>query len=826
MLMSVSGFNRPVEMATTFQLLARLAKHVKPLIEDVSYVTARPIIKRRAGSVNYDWFGALPEGQKYWKFNKPDSNWGTTLHEPFRSALFFYKSLLGEEASKLLSTIIEPILASEYLDDDVIEYLKDWNAHIKTTKGFKRYAFAVVDLQTLYGYAPKMDAKAKYERLLEEVEAWVTTKGKPIVSEDAQAIYDELLYRIMRDEYLLRTRDKDRPTFTKEYVMANRWIWGAEGSGTNFKGSKEKLHDVPHDMRNKWLDVLFLSDKEVETLLMKKIAPSAKAFLKPDEVVKQRGLVNADLPLHIKMSVLEAYTSSVLDLGDYTDVYGPSSTWYTELAHMNVMGNDPDKRLATSDESDFDKTKQKTTIDTYMRCMIDVVEVTSRNAEEKVFMLGIIENIRHDIFPEYVIVAMNKLVTHVKYEMGVLSGWRNTAVIDTHLNRGKKMIVKALCPLLASGNLIKNVSKGDDAADVVTDKSVVDLDFALTKLMGYKMNAQKVSFGTIFEFLRMMASPEDVNRLNGYPVRAVKGIIYRRPGGMEGQDRLSKAHEVTDNWCLLLRRLRGLDSLGDIKYNLMMIADIAGATHWHSEDVKHLLNTPQALGGLRIDGEVFGKTNTMMAPILINREISSRKGIKETIERIKSINPWVTNELVDLLFPPRIISTKYKLQVLQDAKLYYKVRPVSLMTNQTSLALRPTETYSYGKDINFRVQMYKELRTSKDILRDTKSFFDMTVHPLMEYVYKAVSRQVYIHWVLQTLPSVHNKSNRFDYSKYPFVGYLDGYLMRMALQFSDYRNPVHPKSSHTSLHNVKHMAAAISASVAPAVLRQTYTFCT
>jgi len=379
-------------------------------------------------------------------------------------------------------------MQKQVADSDIIKYLSEWTTYIKQ-KTPSPQAMAAADLQTMFGYSPRFsNEKEKFEFLLNETKDWVSDAAPYDSAFNYWYVHNAP--KMLLDQLRLRRKVRTNiQPITLDFVKANPWIWGAPGSANNMPDDwlKKKL---PSELRTKWMATLLLTPDQVESYIVGNQPNIPQSFIKPDETVKQRAIIATGMPIHIQMSIIQLWLEANLDVTDVSDVFGPAPDYYERILHAVQEAVAHKWLCVPADESKYDRTKRPDIILAIVDVFASLIRTLALPAE-KAFLLSVLAKIKNSILPQYILVKVGPMSAKVKYEKGILSGYKWTALLDTFQSWCKQLADKFLSNLLAIGDIKRMFLKGDDVFNTVTNASVAALQVRTAKLLGYEMNPQK-----------------------------------------------------------------------------------------------------------------------------------------------------------------------------------------------------------------------------------------------------------------------------------------------------------------------------------------------
>ena len=181
----------------------------------------------------------------------------------------------------------------------------------------------------------------------------------------------------------------------------------------------------------------------------------------------------------------------------------------------------------------------------------------------------------------------------MRWQKGLLSGWRLTALYGTLLNAAETL--EAL-DRESQGERWTAVFQGDDVRLVTSYVDTAVRVAGRMNALGDDINLSK-SFlsNTRDEFLRKVWRH---NVVSGYPARAINSLLWRNPIVREAPQGMLRFEDLSEGWSVLHGRLESWNLLDSAALLRLWVSDVSGANNIGPGEVLDLMRTPRALGGL------------------------------------------------------------------------------------------------------------------------------------------------------------------------------------------------------------------------------------
>jgi hypothetical protein len=417
--------------------------------------------------------------------------------------------------------------------------------------------------------------------------------------------------------------------------------------------------------RTKWNAALAIPPEEILQVLER--PPGAYEQVDVDVLKRETGKVR-----HVVAGDLWNYLiQASLQWVDDALKGHPSSTLFMSSRQQNTMweqlardAGDPRMIKVPLDQSHFDWQQSKRMLATFLDAMRDWI---SRSASERLRgpLLSALKRARAGIVgPGRVLYRDGDGGVHsIRITKGVASGWRWTALIDTVLNYGIfRAMQMALERLRWHSSVVGLIAQGDDDEVRVTSWGGAVCLSVMYKMANFEVNPKKTFFSNDRdEFLRQVITSSDVS---GYPARAVTARLWRNPVSDEQPKGLLRLREVVAGYGTLIGR--GVDRELALRE---CVIDAAAGNDITQEQVRRLLTTPAALGGLgalQWRGEDLlaveeGRVEPRFTPLVKDRQLKwamsrlSRLGIAIPVGTLKAA---LTANLIGAGLPVKIVYGK------------------------------------------------------------------------------------------------------------------------------------------------------------------------
>jgi hypothetical protein len=379
-----------------------------------------------------------------------------------------------------------------------------------------------------------------------------------------------------------------RVGYSFEDYISFRDAWAVGGSSVQGTAKYVGGSDTRRGIRvkDKWYALSHLEDREIVERCLSEEETIVKPFVKIDEPAACRTVQSYDTFSIIRCSFLDEALGNRNHGGSWTTL-GAGLQEKAEL-RKSIKGT-IGTRVCT-DQSSFDTHQSKSWVVFALRVLFD--RIIAVNPHMKVVAEAEFRSLSN-VYLEYE-------GSRLRWENGVLSGYKFTADIDTILNRAESR-----CAFEALGCKIKfERYHGDDALvilDGTFDKERLVKEYSK---MGLDLHPQKTWVGKQWtEYLHEIYAG---NRVCGFPARAFRAIAWQKPitgsGEVFGAAKFNALVSV-----LRMGARRGLDVV-DMLRRVVKIK----CPSFNEESFQGWLSTPVVLGGagFRSTGRVALKVET------------------------------------------------------------------------------------------------------------------------------------------------------------------------------------------------------------------------
>jgi hypothetical protein len=465
------------------------------------------------------------------------------------------------------------------------KFLEQWTMVMKSmSEVFKKFGEVLVDLswweyfinwELWQDFMPAVEPKV----FKEEVVSWIQ---KNIRHQLPDGSWDERFRLGVRKFLHISIKSTRRSLIGFSDWISDVTNWGRSGS-TKYP-AKVKTTGGVKAMKNKWATAWGYDS----TVLYKdamKLRPDELKVVQKRERGKVRGVIASGDSQYLRMSYVSYWLEDILRDHPQTTLFMSKRQRVSMWQRMCRFGHSV--RIPI-DQSHFDW--QPT------RVMINIVlsEIMTLILEEAGPWVELLVPVMRDI-----IYTMNRMTYvdtgagFVRYEKGILSGWRWTSLLDTVINAGE---FNALWNWISSqygieGDPYSINFQGDDVWTVLESYNQAILLAESYKLTSFEVNPFKffVSYRRD-EYLRQVARSGIVK---GIPARMLPSLFYRTPLGIPPPKGVIRLRETFDNWMKLFGRAK-VNISAFVSY---MIRDLSGDIGVNKELVNRWLGTPSCLGG-------------------------------------------------------------------------------------------------------------------------------------------------------------------------------------------------------------------------------------
>lgn len=571
-------------MYDTAYTMPELLELISPMVDDVyaeigsdidneEYIDLRSIISKdeliRMHEKEWNDEDAIEEeeeiNRKKYRYKKQDARFKNQGIEYGRAITLYIELMPKTVAEKLRYWCT---LKGKISRNNLMQYYKQLTVVSKKNgEKFDKDWKYFVNLELLGGY----QKGKKIEEFEEDVRIWVQEKHvhKIITEEIYNMFFQETLEQVVEVNEIREFKSID------EFIQRARWaVNGASNVVAGYyeyDGKKKKM------VKNKRLNMLFTKDEILKDYIVNNHKARSKALMKL-EPGKVRAIVNADFTIYMKMSYLNEIIEKSLretEMGRNTTLFMSNMQYIKrQLENINDIRRG-DKWFMPLDQAEFDHQP------TFEMIKMTILEITRKikNFEVQEIVKKLIEDMSNDT------IDVGK--KEVKYEKGILSGWKWTALLDTVINTVElKMAEK-----FSGSKISRYITQGDDD-DVVIEKENDCIKIAMFyKLTNLQLNAKKFWIEKKRdEYLRKILNDSGVT---GYPARVLPSILYVRPmNGGNLRNHEYKPNEIMGNWSKMYGRGGEKKSCYHHCYK-----DVSGLLNISIRKAKSIVHTPKSFGG-------------------------------------------------------------------------------------------------------------------------------------------------------------------------------------------------------------------------------------
>jgi hypothetical protein len=404
----------------------------------------------------------------------------------------------------------------------------------------------------------------------EEVRHWVSHKPKPKFFEDD---YKKAVREII-DE-LSQQRDV-------EYISPKDWVetrenWMTPGS-IDLKLGEYEGRKIP---KTKTAAAYFLTDRQLRDLLYKE-GPGLNKAVPKRELSKVRAIIAGDFPTYLKMGYLSHWIEEDMRGSDLMTLTMNSD----QLMNMWYELSKTLPQLAMPlDQSNFDQNLSAWMV------IETILALKEYYAVRFPFLSKWFDKLLYSIKHALIKLPDGELL---KWEGGVLSGWRWTSLITSIINLAQVRSASNRWQSLGNTDpILRVVAQGDDDEIRLNSRTFVDFMLNYYNISGFEANPSKIFVDTERDdFLRRIIKE---NSVIGPPARAVNSIIWANPSNRTFERGLDRINMTINSWATLYSR--GADSQNTIQ---MMKLDLRRMTKLTAAEINNLLHTPKSVGGMGV----------------------------------------------------------------------------------------------------------------------------------------------------------------------------------------------------------------------------------
>lgn len=491
----------------------------------------------------------------------------------FGPAIHLYRQLIPAEVRSELDGVLSQLPISG--EDQLRENLKSLGSWYKalgndSSKNWRYF----VNLETLGGYHHGND-----QGWSEEIRDWVGGTS-PVTTDPVWR--EDFVTGVRQFVALEFSGSSRRRDLTFKEFLADPELWATSGA-THLRKKVQltrrgRVRTVPY---SKWVTALASSVEDLYKYASRAEFQFNKA-IKKRETGKVRAVVGGDDALYLKMAYF-SHRFEGLATGSLTSLF-MTPLQLSEYWRGDVERVARGEVFCPVDQSQFDHVPDKEMIAAAIESLRTLC-VKSRE-DERLF-----EAIKYAVSGGVVQVRGDgpSSTEEIRYEKGIVSGWRWTALLDTMINYGEWFACNEVVKRRGFRSSDRPVVQGDD--DTLTVPNVASGVALLASYAdaGLKVNPSKNFIASDRnEYLRNVVSGVEVR---GYPARSVNSLCWRNPINSDPPKGPWRAQEIVSQW-LTLQARSGVDVWD------WMLDDLVGATGESREILTLWLHTPASVGGL------------------------------------------------------------------------------------------------------------------------------------------------------------------------------------------------------------------------------------
>lgn len=517
------------------------------------------------------------ESRRRFRLTESEYNKKFKLGPRWGPALYTYYYCLPADYKKPFYNIIRVLRITDYKSDLALrETLTELTTVAKKYDGMLQGIPAVYlqYLENLGGYADVAD-----DDLDKSGRVWVSKHTK---SEKYMSYFNRACKNVVSSIFQGNFFSED--SLTPQQFIAKRELWATQGS-SDISGKILDIKSGSNLQKTKSAAAVGLTDQFFLELMDRNSKQKNKLNGKR-ELTKVRAVISGDMSLYLKMSYVSYYLEKLIK-SDKSPMF--SNKRVNAEIWQKLIAESGNSRLFKFpfDQKSFDQNISKEMV---LEVVKELKEATMKVQSVPRYLSVWFDKILYALDGGVLVLNSGE---EIPYEGGVMSGWRWTALLDTIIN----MIQLQTWVLFEQENnqytvsLASDVYFGDDIAAAFTnrDDCVRYTEFMLNN--GYVANPKKIFVSqSRNEFLRKLITEDGAK---GYPARAINTIFWRNPVNADPKQGMIRASEQMNSWMTL--GSRGMDWLS---VGRLMVRDLSKGNGVSKSDVRKLLSTPKAAGGL------------------------------------------------------------------------------------------------------------------------------------------------------------------------------------------------------------------------------------
>jgi hypothetical protein len=538
--------------------------------DSISVIIMKVIKKTEEGSEMKEVkFTEKEEKQRRYRLQNKSDIFGDIS---FDTGLTLYLKGLGYKRGKELLNVLNKVNWKEIkTKEKIVKVLKAIGDYYKKYGEEASLNWMIfVNLENIGGYRKNKDVST----FTAAVEKWVQTKYEHKY-EGSEALFNKK-FRFYVNQFFVRfhkIQSGKRIMSREQYIESGKWAGSGSSSGQKLHYESEgKLKTFRRTKLSSFLANRF--DKLVSSLTEKK--KDVSKVIQKLEAGKARAVINAGLESFLKMDFLSQWVDDGFKGSEISSLFCGNKYLMNKWSTISQSCSNQNWKVPL-DQSEFD---HQITSDMIFILIEETKNVVPKEEHEVLDAMWYgIKNGEVKITDEIVI----------KWEKGVLSGWRWTALWDTICNYAELQMAKDLSN--STTEVIDEMVQGDDDRVEVLDLSTVLGLISAYNCLELEINPSKFFVSTTRdEYLRVVFQK---GKCIGYPARSINSVLWKKPTAAEELPGDMKIRSTIRNWVSLSNRLEAKDV-----YKYDMLNDISGMLQISRKEVVRVIVTPASVGGI------------------------------------------------------------------------------------------------------------------------------------------------------------------------------------------------------------------------------------
>lgn len=399
---------------------------------------------------------------------------------------------------------------NNYTEKDFLNLIKDFGTYLLEkiiNDGDELYLYYFVELHYVAGYDTYHH---RSYNMLDDCKPFLKRRHFP-------REYSDMYKKNIRETIdKINFRYAPNAKFDDWVRFRDNWaIMGSSNVGKKLVIQTPGFKDVSR-VNSKFTNTLLYTDDQLIKMLHEYRPHEIRPFLKDNESAKARIVIGYDTLSYIRCSFLEGLIKNFNNGEDiWTSVGFDPDKMYSVRKRFDQAFKNPDEKLVCTDQSAFDQHQYKEMfiyafeylckkMSYYNPCVKEICDLE-------------LYGLRHAYF--------NMGTHHAKWENGLCSGHKFTALLGSILNRAASMTAADISNNTKFVNY--SIFQGDDATMVVNNKFDVPSFLEAYGLLDMVVNPMKTWNSSIrTEYLHQLYIKGQVYAL---PVRACLGSIFKDP---------------------------------------------------------------------------------------------------------------------------------------------------------------------------------------------------------------------------------------------------------------------------------------------------------